>query len=129
MCIRDRRYVDTLAEFEIPATAEEATPLVNGVFDLSLRPFLPTPGAKRPAVFVYAGRTLEEQRAASNWMQARAGVLTPVSYTHLDVYKRQQLARAIFLPPDVRFSPTLDRKVTEVLMAVSYTHLDVYKRQ
>jgi penicillin-binding protein 1C len=70
------RYVDTLAEFEIPATVEEALPLVNGVFDLSLRPFLPTPGAKRPAVFVYAGRTLEEQRAAFNWMQARAGVLT-----------------------------------------------------
>ncbi|HQY94547.1 transglycosylase domain-containing protein, partial [Caldilinea sp.] len=34
-----------------------------------------------------------------------------------------QLARAIFLPPDVRFSPTLDRKVTEVLMAQELTAL------
>ena len=45
--------------------------------------------------------------------------LTPVSYTHLDVYKRQLHQLNIHLDPQLmgQFS------------AVSYTHLDVYKRQ
>ena len=45
-------------------------------------------------------------------------VLGPVSYTHLDVYKRQALSgsqSAVVLVDD--------------LDPVSYTHLDVYKRQ
>ena len=41
-------------------------------------------------------------------------LLCPVSYTHLDVYKRQPLVR------------TLQRAWPG---PVSYTHLDVYKRQ
>ena len=44
----------------------------------------------------------------------------PVSYTHLDVYKRQALDR---LEQEVK------RQFKESLEAVSYTHLDVYKRQ
>ena len=41
---------------------------------------------------------------------------TPVSYTHLDVYKRQE--------PGADGAPSL-----RCSRAVSYTHLDVYKRQ
>ena len=52
-------------------------------------------------------------------------VLSPVSYTHLDVYKRQVLLQVRMI---------LDLQLLEhihvlVVRAVSYTHLDVYKRQ
>ena len=43
-----------------------------------------------------------------------------VSYTHLDVYKRQTLAAAITI---------LVLAFLIVYIPVSYTHLDVYKRQ
>ena len=41
---------------------------------------------------------------------------TPVSYTHLDVYKRQRL-------------DCVKGAIKYVVVSVSYTHLDVYKRQ
>ena len=44
---------------------------------------------------------------------------TPVSYTHLDVYKRQSLVCC----------GTRDNALLGGLPPVSYTHLDVYKRQ
>ena len=44
-----------------------------------------------------------------------------VSYTHLDVYKRQALGQALFFYFIVKFYYTST--------PVSYTHLDVYKRQ
>ena len=58
-------------------------------------------------------------------------VTTPVSYTHLDVYKRQvydipmaiNKATADFMLNSSLMSDTYDHE------AVSYTHLDVYKRQ
>ena len=52
----------------------------------------------------------------------------PVSYTHLDVYKRQE---GILLLADPRIRDLLDIKVyvEADADAVSYTHLDVYKRQ
>ena len=67
--------------------------------------------------------------------------LAPVSYTHLDVYKRQTLVDISFC--DNKYS---EHDVTETIAnlkelqsrlndseqsknAVSYTHLDVYKRQ
>ena len=58
----------------------------------------------------------------AQWAGAGA---TAVSYTHLDVYKRQQL---------YRFTPTwtparLQMNLFSLLLPVSYTHLDVYKRQ
>ena len=63
----------------------------------------------------------------------------PVSYTHLDVYKRQapDLAATGALHHNRRVLQTqLVRQRKQVvpehphrLMAVSYTHLDVYKRQ
>ena len=46
----------------------------------------------------------------------------PVSYTHLDVYKRQVLAA------DERALAVIDAFALG-LEPVSYTHLDVYKRQ
>ena len=66
---------------------------------------------------------------------------SPVSYTHLDVYKRQNLHRknvnCAIMPQFVglrinMISVIIDKGVyvyTFVFFAVSYTHLDVYKRQ
>ena len=65
----------------------------------------------------------------------------PVSYTHLDVYKRQdlgipdftsefQFSNGAFSVADSGFTvdmAALDRRLTP--QPVSYTHLDVYKRQ
>ena len=56
---------------------------------------------------------------------------TPVSYTHLDVYKRQAITHP---EPNLNL---LDRflvmmgiqGVPVTICSVSYTHLDVYKRQ
>ena len=63
----------------------------------------------------------------------------PVSYTHLDVYKRQVLHKALkqavligYLrtnPTEACILPRIIRKEMHPLEAVSYTHLDVYKRQ
>ena len=50
--------------------------------------------------------------------------LTSVSYTHLDVYKRQIQARAALLVQSCQL-----RIEQILLLPVSYTHLDVYKRQ
>ena len=69
-------------------------------------------------------------------------MLTPVSYTHLDVYKRQRDAHALLhaagellgqrlfkaLQPD-QVDIFLRVCLTGGLIPVSYTHLDVYKRQ
>ena len=66
----------------------------------------------------------------------------PVSYTHLDVYKRQPLRVALSGTPvtpggaiEIAYllgrHEALSRIETGIrkLEAVSYTHLDVYKRQ
>ena len=55
----------------------------------------------------------------------------PVSYTHLDVYKRQvsELVSGLRL---IRYSGTCRtpyQRRFETCATVSYTHLDVYKRQ
>ena len=73
---------------------------------------------------------------------ASPGLLKPVSYTHLDVYKRQVFFHAIrYKPYDYEdkeinyFTSVLLPVVDEPLdlfysvLTVSYTHLDVYKRQ
>ena len=49
----------------------------------------------------------------------------PVSYTHLDVYKRQDVDGE----DGVRMLLALIESAEEVHVPVSYTHLDVYKRQ
>ena len=55
-------------------------------------------------------------------------VVTAVSYTHLDVYKRQTYSRFC-----CRFDGMCSFRCSKVSFlfctAVSYTHLDVYKRQ
>ena len=64
--------------------------------------------------------------------------LMPVSYTHLDVYKRQIFKRSQrgiiqWVGPEVEF--IIEYVVTHIgvimtsIYPVSYTHLDVYKRQ
>ena len=55
--------------------------------------------------------------------------IEPVSYTHLDVYKRQgeDQSRGIQASLVRRQQGTRDQDVD--IGAVSYTHLDVYKRQ
>ena len=59
----------------------------------------------------------------------------PVSYTHLDVYKRQDhIHLSVAIPPKIsiaNFMGYLKGKSTLMLYdrPVSYTHLDVYKRQ
>ena len=68
--------------------------------------------------------------------------LPSVSYTHLDVYKRQAQAREGRQPPRgeeealhyhprgaPRLSPVRRRRRVRLSDPVSYTHLDVYKRQ
>ena len=59
-----------------------------------------------------------------------------VSYTHLDVYKRQGEQRGkrgvdgtAHGLPDALLSDDLKRLLARGAQAVSYTHLDVYKRQ
>ena len=81
------------------------------------------------------------ERYTDKW-QRRTHSLWPVSYTHLDVYKRQE----VFLPAQVPDSeldqwmesriypamtaiPALAGLITTMVTPVSYTHLDVYKRQ
>ena len=64
----------------------------------------------------------------------------PVSYTHLDVYKRQGLLKAPSKYSPVSSTERAAQRATVVLNVmenegvithapVSYTHLDVYKRQ
>ena len=52
----------------------------------------------------------------------------PVSYTHLDVYKRQAHS-ALISAKDSAVASTSSQERTGDFEAVSYTHLDVYKRQ
>ena len=68
--------------------------------------------------------------------------IVAVSYTHLDVYKRQlsyypfDFAQIMLNYMDVVHEPGMvgyekltKANVPVIIMAVSYTHLDVYKRQ
>ena len=68
-------------------------------------------------------------------MKAQLWELEPVSYTHLDVYKRQQqfqihdiLQNEIDVPHIAAENSLADTVVGNII-PVSYTHLDVYKRQ
>ena len=50
----------------------------------------------------------------------------PVSYTHLDVYKRQGARHELVHETN---KEEVFRDIAQWLDTVSYTHLDVYKRQ
>ena len=52
----------------------------------------------------------------------------PVSYTHLDVYKRQG-TEAAGMKESAESSTAQSTDVSDLSGPVSYTHLDVYKRQ
>ena len=63
-------------------------------------------------------------------------MINPVSYTHLDVYKRQVLNGSHIVGHNEIVVQVFDDAQVEdalpgmnVADAVSYTHLDVYKRQ
>ena len=59
-------------------------------------------------------------------------LLLPVSYTHLDVYKRQVIGCTLHAFLHLMIGLPLRLDVTKVRASnrtVSYTHLDVYKRQ
>ena len=53
--------------------------------------------------------------------------ITPVSYTHLDVYKRQQITHEA--GKQEGDNGTKNGVERNPFIPVSYTHLDVYKRQ
>ena len=76
--------------------------------------------------------------ALSRLVRLSAAAFTPVSYTHLDVYKRQVLFSVS--SPSICLSRFLhalapssfesnESDVMDGTLSVSYTHLDVYKRQ
>ena len=52
-----------------------------------------------------------------------------VSYTHLDVYKRQTLLPRPSNPNDANVNGEIELARARIQISVSYTHLDVYKRQ
>ena len=132
MCIRDRLYTtpeDALATVEALGLGE------NGRFMAALT-FGNVHGVYKPGN-----------------VKLRPEILKPVSYTHLDVYKRQaaltlrlvmgvstaDLAR-LFLVAEPTMAARLTRARKKLAVAgvafalptpepVSYTHLDVYKRQ
>ena len=56
--------------------------------------------------------------------------ITAVSYTHLDVYKRQPALLVLAVFYGIYFAKVLAQKHRGIrTRPVSYTHLDVYKRQ
>ena len=57
----------------------------------------------------------------------KRNILLPVSYTHLDVYKRQ-IEDLKYAADNLTITSTDKGRLTKAA-AVSYTHLDVYKRQ
>ena len=69
------------------------------------------------------------------WSYSKDVGLEPVSYTHLDVYKRQlkdmepELGQPRYTTMDVSSAYDAFQEDGQRMAAVSYTHLDVYKRQ
>ena len=79
-----------------------------------------------------AAQSIEQFLAA--FLVAHTDGIDPVSYTHLDVYKRQLPIKAAKASLDTTYavgetSTENDPAGEAVPEPVSYTHLDVYKRQ
>ena len=69
-----------------------------------------------------------EKRVKSVLRRRSAYCLSAVSYTHLDVYKRQG-HNVVTLALGAELAAVRALDVAVMQSAVSYTHLDVYKRQ
>ena len=74
---------------------------------------------------------IQDHKLGTSQPSPEIRVFKPVSYTHLDVYKRQVLTTDGASPLNTVRSRMVRYcyKVREGMRAVSYTHLDVYKRQ
>ena len=65
-----------------------------------------------------------------NVWQDRKATGIPVSYTHLDVYKRQGVGSGIVINGQMVYGHDgFAGELGHTIIPVSYTHLDVYKRQ
>ena len=130
MCIRDR-FSKFFVNRPIFATVLALLIVVAGLVALNILPVAQFPEITPPTVHVSA-------------VYPGANAETAVSYTHLDVYKRQPQERAlpfewvkerVALPFDLKVNrsvPFSEERLYEYfddLGPVSYTHLDVYKRQ
>ena len=73
-----------------------------------------------------AGVSVPDPSAGAKRVCGPAIRSTPVSYTHLDVYKRQSL---LYTSGAIAEPGSVDKGTTRTDTTVSYTHLDVYKRQ
>ena len=61
--------------------------------------------------------------------ESRVTTVDPVSYTHLDVYKRQEEVIVCHVDELQILGIHNYENVMAAVATVSYTHLDVYKRQ
>ena len=104
-----------------------AGPALAGMYDL--------PSSQN--LLVLPGTQLSQLRTVYSHQQAIAQsetFLKPVSYTHLDVYKRQVLLASVSACAARAAGSSSAKGVSarpahRAMWAVSYTHLDVYKRQ
>ena len=128
MCIRDSYYVtfDSIA-----VGAQQAQFLVDNAEGTDNPLYLYAGAATDNNAFIFfegAWQVLQPKIADGTFR-----IVNSVSYTHLDVYKRQELHGAaaggvehLRLWPD---APIGQAALLAGGEAVSYTHLDVYKRQ
>ena len=81
---------------------------------------------------------LNRNKSILEIIPSKEDVISPVSYTHLDVYKRQPLHLIGSRFHRTEENKLLRRRTQEIVInllcqpcidTVSYTHLDVYKRQ
>ena len=120
MCIRDRRSLarESFAEWLLQGIADRRIEGTSLIIDLRL----------------------DDALIHSVTLRQFCNRLMPVSYTHLDVYKRQATISTALVPssatmrpctrPSTYRPPLNTRSPCKVTCGpVSYTHLDVYKRQ
>ena len=102
MCIRDRHYdfseisasvagiyVKASEDFSVSMTYTDATQTLTKTVHVTLDDSAPVPGILQDR---FAQETQVAMCSADEGIATYAGLqVTPVSYTHLDVYKRQQL--------------------------------------
>ncbi|MBW7886647.1 MAG: carboxypeptidase regulatory-like domain-containing protein [Caldilineaceae bacterium] len=61
------RFADTLPDVD----SLDITQTLSGTLDLVIRPFLPTPDTRRPAIYAFASAARDEQQAALTWSRNR----------------------------------------------------------